>query len=100
MIVAAVVSNVYFAGKIRRDKDFIEDIPLICSKIPENTIIGADYDIHDKWSMMAYFYFEGKVSIDFKDGYEYYLCDKNSVPSDSTYSVYASGSDLLLFHKP
>ena len=100
LLIFSVVLNVYFAGKVGKDKEMLADIHLISEKIPENTIIDADTTLHDQWSMIAYFYFNKKISIDFESKYVYYLCDINNTPIDSTYTLIVKGTTLQLFQKP
>lgn len=100
MLVTAVAVNVFFAGKAGRDKDLLEDVYLISAEIPESTVIGASKGMYEKWSMTGYFYFLNKTSLDYKEGYDYYLCDQTETPKDSTYAICVKGVDLQLFKKP
>ena len=100
VLMSAVTVNIYFAGREGRDKELIADVNLISEQIPENTIIGANKKLSDSWSMMAYFYFQKKISIDFEREHTYLLCGTNAEPVDSEYTPIVKGKTLQLFQKP
>jgi 4-amino-4-deoxy-L-arabinose transferase-like glycosyltransferase len=98
VIIAAIGANVFFAGKIGRDKELLTDIYAILPEMEEHDVITINNDLIVNYSAGAYFYFLKKVSLDPYNHHEYLLCTQPV--DDPNYELYRKApNDLLLYRQ-
>ena len=98
VIVAAIGANLFFAGKIGRDKELLTDIYALLPEMEEHDVISINDDLVINYSAGAYFYFLKKVSLDPWNKHEYLLCTQPI--DDPNYELYRKApNDLLLYRQ-
>lgn len=98
VIIAAIGANVFFAGKIGRDKELLTDIYALLPEMEEHDVITINNDLIVNYSAGAYFYFLKKVSLDPYNHHEYLLCTQPV--DDPNYELYRKApNDLLLYRQ-
>lgn len=95
----AIAVNVFFCGKIGRDKDKLEDLHVILPEIPENSIISIDKSMHwEDYSLIGYFARYKNISLDNKLKHEYIL-SANKQLSDLSYVLVNDKTKSMFLHK-
>lgn len=95
----AIAVNVFFCGKIGRDKDKLEDLHVILPEIPENSIISIDKSMHwEDYSLIGYFARYKNISLDNKLKHEYIL-SANKQLSDSSYVLVNDKTKNMFLYK-
>lgn len=95
----AIAVNVFFCGKIGRDKDKLEDLHVILPEIPENSIISINKSMHwEDYSLIGYFARYKNISLDNKLKHEYIL-SANKQLSDLSYVLVNDKTKSMFLHK-
>ena len=98
VIIAALGANLFFAGKIGRDKELLTDIYAILPEMQEHDVISINDDLSSNYSARAYFYFLKKVSLDQNSSREFLLCTQPI--DDPNYELYRKApNDLILYRQ-
>jgi len=73
----SIFANMYFWGKIERDKNKIEDVKKVCEIVPKNTTINICKQTYSDWSLHGYFARFSNISISDKGEKKFLLLEKN-----------------------
>lgn len=76
LFIISILTNIYFFGKIGRDKNKIEDVEKVCKIVPENTTISICKQTHNDWSLHGYFARFSNISLTDKSEKEFLLLEK------------------------
>lgn len=97
VVIAAIGANLFFAGKIGRDKELLTDIYALLPEMEEHDVITINDDLIVNYSAGAYFYFLKKVSVDPWNNHEYLLCIQPI--DDPNYELYRKAPCNLLLYR-
>lgn len=97
VIIVSIAANIFFAGKIGRDKELLTDIYALLPEMNEHDVISINDDLSSNYSARAYFYFLKKVSLDQNISREFILCTQ---PIDNPdYVLYRKAPNNLLLYQ-
>ncbi len=78
ILAVVLIFSTFKHGAYSRDEAKLSDVYIISKYIPEGTIMSTTENLCSDWSLIAYLSRIGYISIDSKNGYEYFLIDKKS----------------------
>ncbi len=92
LIIAITAFSVSQTGKIRRDKELINDVYALTAVLPENSDISVAGDLPEKWQLVAYLERFGRISLEKNKADQYLIREK----SDEKEFNYAGDTYLIL----
>jgi len=100
LLVGSVFLSVKQIGVIGRNHDLIEDIRLILTVIPKNSVISIDENMCKNYQLIGYFSRYGNVSLKKKDNLYYHISYKNNNKTIANYGqVKINTKTLILYLK-
>ncbi|NNM95448.1 MAG: hypothetical protein HKL88_08305 [Bacteroidia bacterium] len=84
LVVFAIIISVLQAGKVRREKDVLDDVYQIGKVVPRFSVITIPADMWNEWELQSYLMRYYNISIDPDVMYQYYLTDsklKSPIPA-------------------
>jgi 4-amino-4-deoxy-L-arabinose transferase-like glycosyltransferase len=77
LLAGTLLFSIGQTGKIRRDKDLVNDIYIMGDKVPHHTSISVCPTMMQDWGLHAYMMRYFSIKLDYRKQYEFYITDKN-----------------------